>query len=100
MKKHISALVHVAITFIMLFGVQQLERSCSVQRSWECEGQIYNLHPTRSRCSSRALNYLKRFLEFPQTVAAGISHSLFLLCYKYHMDLITAKVSNHKNEVT
>ena len=30
-KKHISALVYVAITFIMLFGVQQLERSCSVQ---------------------------------------------------------------------
>ena len=55
MKKHISALVHVAITFIMLFGVQQLERSRSVQRCWECEGQICNLHPMRSRCSSSAL---------------------------------------------
>ena len=30
MKKHISALVYVAITFIMLFGMQQLERSCIV----------------------------------------------------------------------
>ena len=43
--------------------------------------------------------HLKRFLEFPQTPAAGISHSTFLLCYKYHTDLITAKVSNHKNKV-
>ena len=55
MKKHIPALVYMAITFIMLFGVQQLERSCSVQISWECEGQVCNLHPTTSRCSSRAL---------------------------------------------
>ena len=30
-KKHISALVYVAITVIMLFGVQQSEQSCSVQ---------------------------------------------------------------------
>ena len=30
-KKHISALVYMAITSIMLFGVEQLERSCSVQ---------------------------------------------------------------------
>ena len=31
--------------------------------------------------------------------AAGISHSLFLLCDKYHTGLITAKVPNHKNKV-
>ena len=31
MKKHISALVYMAIAFIMLFGVQQLERSCSLK---------------------------------------------------------------------
>ena len=30
-KKHTLALVSVAITFIMVFGVQQLEKSCSVQ---------------------------------------------------------------------
>ena len=29
----------------------------------------------------------------------GMSRSLFLLCYKYHTDLITAKVSNHENKV-
>ena len=50
-----SALVYMAIMFITLYGVQQLERSYSVQISWECEGQICNLHPTRSRCS-RALS--------------------------------------------
>ena len=43
MKKHISALVYVAITFIMLVGVQQLERSCNVQKSREFKGQICNL---------------------------------------------------------
>ena len=31
MKKHILTLVYVVITFIMLFEVQWLERSCSVQ---------------------------------------------------------------------
>ena len=55
MKKYILALVYMAIMFIMLFEAQQLKRSCSVQRSWECEGQICNLHCTMSRCSSRAL---------------------------------------------
>ena len=50
----IEALVYVAITFIMLFGVQQLEKKCSVKRNWECEGKTSNLYPMRIRCS-RAL---------------------------------------------
>ena len=31
-KTHISALVYVAIVFVILFGVQQLERSCSAKK--------------------------------------------------------------------
>ena len=95
-KKHISALVYMTITFIMLFGVQQLERSCSLQRSQECEGQICNLHPTRSRCI-RALtsidfyNWHNQRLEYHTTC--------FLSCHKYHTDLITAKESNCENKV-
>ena len=39
MKKHILAIVYVAVAImlIMLFGVQQLERSCSVQRNWDAK---------------------------------------------------------------
>ena len=95
MKKHILANVYVAVAImlIMLFGVQQLERSCSVQRSWECKRQICNLHPTRSRCS-RVLTSIKL-----TQVAAGISCDTFLSCNKYDMDLITAKESNSENKV-
>ena len=32
MKTHISALAYVAIVFVILFGVQQLERSCSAKK--------------------------------------------------------------------
>ena len=49
MKKHISALIYLAITFIILVGVQQSERSCNVQESREFEGQICNFCLTRSR---------------------------------------------------
>ena len=94
MKKHISALVCVAITFIMLLGVQQLEKSYSVQRSWECEGQICNLHPTRAR-------YIRTFtskISITDTnsswnITRQISHD------KYHTDLIIVKESNHENKV-
>ena len=94
-KKHISAFVYVAITFIMLFGVQQLEKSCSVQRSWECKGQICNVHPTRPRCN-RALtsiyfyNWHKWLLRY---------HATCFIMWQYHMDLITVKESNRKNKV-
>ena len=37
MKKYISALVYMAITFILPFAVQQLEKSYSVQRSWNAK---------------------------------------------------------------
>ena len=71
-KKHIPALVYVAIMFIMLFGMQQLEKSCSVQRNWEYEGQICNLHPTSSRCSKALTsidfyNSHKWWLEYQAT---------------------------------
>ena len=66
--KHTSALVYMAITFIILFGVQKLERSYSVQRSLEW-GQLCNLHATRSRCSRTLTstdfyNWHKRQLEY------------------------------------
>ena len=95
MKKHISTLVCVAIMFIMLFGVQLLERSCSVQRSWWCKGQICHLHHMRSRCS-RVLtsidfhNWHKWQLEY------------YVTCFYYTInitDLITVKESNHQNKV-
>ena len=76
MMKHISALVYVAM-FMMLFGVQQLKRDCSVQRSWECEGQICNPHPMRS---------------------ISITDTSSSWTHFYHTDLITAKESNHKNK--
>ena len=75
-------------------GPEQLERSCSVQRSWECTGQICIPYPMRSRCS-RALtsidfyNWHKRQLSIMWNV---LSHD------KYYIDLITVKESNHENK--
>ena len=90
-KKHISALVYVTITFIMLFGVQQLDRSYSVQRSWECEGQICSLHPTRCRCSMALTsidfyNWHKQQLEHHVTRfyrAHGINYCKRIQLQKY-----------------
>ena len=90
-----SAFVYVAITFIMLFRVQQSERSCSVQRSWECDGQICNLHHMRSR-HSRVLT--SKILELTQA-AAEMPCDTFLSCNNYHTNLITVKESNCRNKV-
>ena len=66
-----------------------------MQRTWECEGQICNLHPMRSRCS-RSLT--SKFLELTQA-AAKMSCDTFLSCNNYHTNLITVKESNHENKV-
>ena len=94
MKKHIWALVYVAIMFIMLWRVQQLENSCNVQRSWECEEQICKLCPTRSRCSNIFIPKIYRI----DTSRGWISWDMFLSHNKYHMNLITAKESNHETK--
>ena len=98
MKKHILAIVYVvvAIMLIMLFGVQQLERSCSVQRNWECKRQICNLHSTRSK-SSRALTSIDLYNWHKWQLEYHATH--FLLCNKYNTDLNTAKESNCENKV-
>ena len=96
-KKHLSALVYVAVMIIMLFGVQRLERSCSVQGSWECKRPMCNLHPMRSRCTQQG-TYLNKFLYLTQA-AAKISCYTFLSLNKYHTNLITTKESNHDNKV-
>ena len=74
MKKHISALVCVAITCIMLFGVQQLESSYSVQEKlgmgrMDIQSLFYEVQMQWN-------TYLKRFLQLTQAVA-GLSHDTF-----------------------
>ena len=86
-KKHISALVYMAIIFAMLFGVQQqCAKKMGMQRTSRC-----NLHPIRSRCS-RALSsidfykWYKRQLEYQTTNITWIY-------------IIIAKESNSENKV-
>ena len=61
-KKHISALVYVAITLIMIWSATVGEES---QRSWEYKGQICNLHPMRSKRSGE-LTSIDFFLYLTQ----------------------------------
>ena len=72
LKKHISALVYMSITFIMLFKVQQSE--CSVQeklgmRRTDIPSLFYEVQMQWD-------TYLKRFLELTQA-AAEISRDMF-----------------------
>ena len=91
-KKHISAIVYMAITYIKLL---ECNSWVSVQRSWECKGQICNLHPMRVRCSKA----LTSTGAYNWQAVAWVSRDTFLSCDKCHMDLITAKESNCKNKV-
>ena len=70
--------MYVAITFIMPFGVQQLQRVAVCKGSWECKGQICNLCPTWFMCSE-----VLTLTELTQAVA-GMSHDMFLSPDKYH----------------
>ena len=51
MKKHISALAYMAITFKMPLEYNSCRGVSLCKRSWECKGQICNLCYTKIRCS-------------------------------------------------
>ena len=72
MKKHISTLIYMSITFIMLFKVQQSEGSVQeklVMRRTNIQSLFYELQMQWD-------TYLKRFLELTQA-AAEISCDMF-----------------------
>ena len=72
MKKHISALVYMSITFIMLFKVQQSEgivQEKLVIRRTSIQSLFYEVQMQWD-------TYLKRFLELTQA-AAEISRDMF-----------------------
>ena len=85
-EAHLSSCIHG-------YHVYNAIWSATVGEEWQCAKKL-GMQRTNMQISTQqgpdvVVSHLKRFLEFPQAAATGISLGTFLLYYKYHTDLIT-----------